>query len=407
MYKRIHSLKNIKFLTKNKKNLNCGISNTESIFNNKVISFFNDLSNKIFKTNNLNLYPDLASFGFFCRKNNLIKLKKRYLEFLPHRYGRGITLHYAPSNVPLNFAYSLLVGLVSGNSCIVKLPSKNFNQSKLLVNLINQTIALKKHEGIKKKLFLVKFAHSQEINDELSKICDVRIIWGGNNTINEIRKSSIKERSFDVSFADRYSVSIINSKNYLFEKKYEIEAENFFNDTLAFDQNACSSPRLIFWLGSKSLVKRARNIFWERFENKILEKKYKHFGNTIVRKILSEQIAAIELGGDNTNINDTFKFVKKSIINKVPNDLNPFISPGGFFLEYEGKKINDFKKNINSKMQTLTYIGFDKTEIIKKLDLGRLRSIDRVVKNGRSSEFSFEWDGYDLIFFLSRKISTL
>ena len=164
---------------------------------------------------------------------------------------------------------------------------------------------------------------------------------------------------------------------------------------------------LIFWLGSKNLVKKARNIFWESFENKILEKKYKHFGNTIVRKILSEQIAAIELGGDNTNINDTFKFVKKSIIHKVPNDLNPFISPGGFFLEYEGKKISDFKKNINSKMQTLTYIGFDKTEIIKKLDLGKLRSIDRVVKNGRSSEFSFEWDGYDLIFFLSRKISSL
>ena len=407
MFKKIKSFPNIKYLTKNKKYLNSNIANTEEIFDKNILSFFDDLSKQIFNFDKLSIYPDLASFGFFCRKNNLIKAKKKYLEFISQRYGRGITLHYTPSNVPLNFAYSLLVGLIAGNSCIIKLPSKSFFQSEILIKLINQTIAIKKHQEIKKKLFLIRFDHSKEINDELSKVCDVRIIWGGNKTISEIRESKLKETSFDINFADRYSVCMINAKNYLNENKYKNEAEFFYNDTLAFDQNACSSPRLIFWLGSKEDINTARKIFWEMFEKKVLEKKYKNFGNTVVRKLLSEQVAAIELGGENVNFIDNINFTKQSIIKRVPIDLNPYISPGGFFLEYCSQKINNFKKTINQKMQTLTYIGFDKTEIIEKLDLGKNRSFDRIVKNGRSSEFSFEWDGYDLIFFLSRKISAL
>ena len=41
-------------------------------------------------------------------------------------------------------------------------------------------------------------------------ISDVRIIWGGDNTIDQIRKNKIPPRSFDLTFADRYSFCIIN-----------------------------------------------------------------------------------------------------------------------------------------------------------------------------------------------------
>ena len=58
-------------------------------------------------------------------------------------------------------------------------------------------------------------------------------------------------------------------------------------------------------------------------------------------------------------------------------------------------------------MQTLTYIGFKKDYLLDKLNLGKSRSFDRVVPNGRSSEFSLEWDGYDLLYNLSRKISVV
>ena len=42
------------------------------------------------------------------------------------RLGVGLAFHITPSNMPTNFAYSLLFGLLSGNSNIIKVPSRKF-----------------------------------------------------------------------------------------------------------------------------------------------------------------------------------------------------------------------------------------------------------------------------------------
>ena len=39
----------------------------------------------------------------------------------------------------------------------------------------------------------------------------LRIIWGGDKTIKDIRKYPLSTRSFDITFADRYSLCVINS----------------------------------------------------------------------------------------------------------------------------------------------------------------------------------------------------
>ena len=52
--------------------------------------------------------------------------------------GRGKVLHIAPSNVPMNFAYSFAFGLLSGNINLVRLPSKEFAQIRILCDVIKQ-----------------------------------------------------------------------------------------------------------------------------------------------------------------------------------------------------------------------------------------------------------------------------
>ena len=69
-------------------------------------------------------FVDLVSFAFWCRKKNLLLLKKNYKSSLSNSVGRGIIFHITPSNVPLNCIYSLAFGLLSGNSNIVRIPSK-------------------------------------------------------------------------------------------------------------------------------------------------------------------------------------------------------------------------------------------------------------------------------------------
>ena len=40
----------------------------------------------------------------------------------------------------------------------------------------------------------------------------------------------------------------------------KILAQNFYNDTYAVDQNACSSPHLMLWKGKSKII--AKKKFW-------------------------------------------------------------------------------------------------------------------------------------------------
>lgn len=120
------------------------------IFDKTTVDFLNELSIEIMQNKKNSPYTDLITFGFWCRKANLIKLSENY-DKKYFMFGRGTVLHIAPSNVPMNFSYSLVFGLLSGNNNIVRLPSRNFVQVKLLCNMISKVLKKSKFLKIKKK----------------------------------------------------------------------------------------------------------------------------------------------------------------------------------------------------------------------------------------------------------------
>lgn len=61
----------------------------------------------------------------------------------------------------------------------------------------------------------MRYEHDREINDTLSQIADTRIIWGGDVTIHEIRKSRLNAWAHDICFADRYSLAVVDVLPYL------------------------------------------------------------------------------------------------------------------------------------------------------------------------------------------------
>ena len=107
------------------------------VFDQDIIKLLNEISKKILNNRNCRKFPDLVSFGFWCRANNLKAIIKNY-SFFKNRIGRGTVLHIAPSNVPTNFAYSMVFGLLSGNNNIIRLPSKNFLQVEVLCNILEK-----------------------------------------------------------------------------------------------------------------------------------------------------------------------------------------------------------------------------------------------------------------------------
>ena len=93
--------------------------------------------------------------------------------------GRGIVFHIAPSNVPVNFAFSLIGGLLSGNSNIVRVSSKRFEQVEIIIDAIRVLNRQKKHSHVSKRLAIVRYDRNSEGTSFFSSICDVRLIWGG------------------------------------------------------------------------------------------------------------------------------------------------------------------------------------------------------------------------------------
>ena len=170
-------------------------------FSDGVIEFLNALSSVLLKDHRSRMFPDVITFAFFCRRANLIALKERYMQD-EQRLGRGILFHIAPSNVPINFGYSLVAGLLAGNANVVRVSGKQFTQVDLIIDHLHELIECGKYDDIASRIVLVRYDHTSDANAYFSSLCDVRVIWGGDRTIATLRQNVLPARSFDVCFAD-------------------------------------------------------------------------------------------------------------------------------------------------------------------------------------------------------------
>ena len=111
-------------------------------FDDKIILFLEELS-KMINLLNIKSFVDVKAFSFFCRKKNILNLKLKYAKNDTIRVGLGTLFHITPSNIPTNFAYSLVFGLISGNSNIIKVPSKNFEEINLICKSLKNVLKKK------------------------------------------------------------------------------------------------------------------------------------------------------------------------------------------------------------------------------------------------------------------------
>ena len=262
-------------------------------FSEEITDYLNALSKEINKDPRINKFPDVRTFSFFCRKANILLLKKKYYDSSVTKFGRGLVFHIAPSNVPVNFAFSLMISLLSGNTNIVRVPSKKFDQTEIIANSINILAQLSQYSNISNRIILVRYDRNSNATKEFSSDCDVRIIWGGDETISQIRENSLQPRAFDVTFADRYSLCVINGDEFVNESRPEKVIEGFFNDTFLFDQNACTSPHLILWIGSSKKVEKAKNIFWDKL-HVLVNNRYKIQSVSAIDKLTNLYNQAIQ-----------------------------------------------------------------------------------------------------------------
>ena len=374
-------------------------------FSEDSMDYLNALSVELNKSPYIRNYPDVATFAFFCRKANIHHLKKLYFQEDTLRLGRGIAFHVAPSNVPVNFAYSLICGILSGNLNIVRVPSKRFEQVEIISNAIQKLSQESKFQSFSSRIALVRYDRQSSVTEYFSSICDVRIIWGGDTTIEQIRANKLPPRSFDVTFADRYSLCAINADKFIHETSPEKIALGFYNDTYLFDQNACTAPHLIIWLGDAENIEVAQKIFWDNLYE-IVKSRYQVQAVIAVDKLTSFYNQAVHLD-QVKKTTTTDNLIWRIELSELSKDIDEYRCTSGYFSEYKASSLFELTKIIDRKYQTLAYYGIEKTDLIKFITQAKPNGIDRIVPIGKTTDFSLTWDGFNLIETLSRKIQIL
>lgn len=372
-------------------------------FDETVIDFLNDVSKKLMKNQDAKAYSDVVTFAFWIRKSATVKLKDKFEKNGENIHlGRGVAFHIAPSNVPVNYAYSLAVGLLTGNANVVRIPSKDFPQVRIINKALDDTLSMETHAGIRDYICLVRYDRSREINDFLSAICDTRVIWGGDATIAELRKSPLRPRATEICFADRFSIAVIDSDVYLEREDKQKIAEGFYNDTYLTDQNACTSPRLVVWVGNQK--ESAKEAFWEILHT-LVQNKYTFQPVQGVNKLASSYFLAAGYNGIKIKANPDNLIVRVQIP-KIFDNLMERKDNSGFFFEYDCGDVLELKNLCDdTRCQTIGYIG-GKEMLIPLLQSG-VKGIDRIVPLGQTMDFGFIWDGYDLYERLTRTVSIL
>lgn len=388
----------ITFLTGNPQILENSIKTpTKQTWDERVVQFLSEFSKNLRTDSRCRSFEDVMSYAFWIRNASLKHIKDHYYPHVENKVGRGVAFHVAPSNVPINFAVSFTSCLLAGNINVVRLSNKRFEQVDLVIDALKKTFS-EGYQDMEKYLILIRYEHDSEVTQYLSSICDIRIIWGGNQTIKLVREAALPPRAIEMPFADRHSLALLDSEAVL-ESDIEKLASGFYTDTYYTDQNACSSPRMVVWFGDR--IKEAQDKFWNAVST-LARKRYDFKDIFAIDKY--NQFCTLSANNPNVNLVGQDNVVMRINVQKLDDELMNYKYGGGYFLEYEAKSMDELIPVIGKSCQTISYYGIDRNKIQHFVMERGLRGCDRIVPVGKTMDLTFKWDGFDMIETMSRFI---
>lgn len=365
----------------------------------EVLESISELSRAILNSTASQEFPDLASFGFFCRNSNVKRYASRWSSGVLFR-GLGGILHVAPGNIPMNFAYSWVMGLVAGNQNYVRLPSTRFPQAEVFLDILESSGVRRRLESAGHSSLFFRSKIGSPVFDELVASVDGLVVWGGDRTVEKIRALKKKPLCREVYFPSRVSSAILSAEQVLSLDSKELRrlAVNFYNDTFVVDQAACSSPSVVFWVGDSSRCERAREGFWRELSS-VVREKWRSRAPTGVRKTgdLFEMVVRAESKFELEMIEGLIYLTRD---NRIIGENLRF----GFFVEVFQSDLAEIAGKLRANEQTISYFGLDPNIIESSLQGSGAAQVERICRIGKALEMEFIWDGKDTLPLLARRI---
>ena len=345
-------------------------------------------------------FPEVISLAHWLRPRAIEDLETRFLAGLPqdtYALGRGVALHFAPGNVDTIFLYSALLSVLAGNPTVVRVSSRASQQIAILTDVLDTILQDPMLAEMRDRLRILRYPRDMSITATLSASCDLRVIWGGNASVLDIRSLPLPPRGRDVAFPDRWSLCVLDARSVLAEDTdMAALARNFVNDAYWFDQMACSSPRLVLWHGTAAEAEAASARFWS-----VVEAASGSFAQSMqavqfVNKLVAQCIAAID--GIATRLRPAASnIVSVATLARLDPPAHDLLHiGGGFFWQAHLPDLDALAPLLDSGSQTLTSHGIA-ADIWADWTIRHAAGIDRIVPVGQALQFDTIWDGMDLL----------
>ncbi len=379
-------------------------------FDERVVNFIGRFSQKILTSPGVRDFPELAALGHWFRKARIVEMARNYC--IPVKgqvqIGRGLAFHLAPSNVDSVFMYSWLISLLAGNINLVRVSQKGGPQQEFLITILQEISQIPDQAEVADRFVLLTYPHDDRITEQISEACMVRVIWGGDATVRTIRAIPLRPTATELCFPDRFSAAALSASAVIEADSagFNKLIQGFFVDTFWFAQQACSSPRMVVWVGSEADVEAAKRRFWPALTKEVETRGAENTPAMVMARLgAAFEYAAHGLAELSIEVSLNDFPAKLELSTNRLSEIREIHCGNGLFLQMQIKTLAELGPKLTDKEQTLSVFGFEEQDYLSLIATLQPRALDRMVPVGKALAFEQVWDGQDLITSFTRRIT--
>ena len=365
-------------------------------FSKVQISFLTGLSLEILNRAESRRFPDLITFGYFIRPASIegyFSSRQNSNNFMAT--GVGSALHVAPSNIPINFAFSWLFGFIAGCKNLVRLPSNESEQIKLFLEAFEKVSSLPEFAEIKKTNYFFRSERESAVLDSLVPLVDALLVWGGDSTVEYFRALVKSPNVRQIFFPSRQSSMILKARGVLDVLESQTQMgflRSLYNDTFLTDCNACSSPSKIFFVGDESDCTKASSLLFSKLDEYVIAS---NRSIPIVPRMM-DSLSSLESSPEWGEAKAHGLSVREFRFKDGQTSLKRPLRFGAFLVK-NLTAVGEVTLHLSKDEQTIIHWGFTDVEVSDlghRLCLGGTNAT-RLVPIGSALDMGFFWEGRD------------
>ena len=349
-------------------------------------------------------YPALGALGSWLRRTHLAHLWADLAGNTTRlRFPRGLVFHIAPGNADTVFVYAWALAALAGNCNVVRLSTR----SGVLTDVIIDAMARANADPVVAQTqYLLSYPHTDvHITAAFSAACDLRVLWGGDASINATRQQPLRPAARDLTFANRASFALIDAAafNQAAPAGQQALLSAFYTDVYLFDQAACASPATLIWVGPAATVEAAQAVFFSLLEAEVAARGLQLDAAMAIEKFSA--LYGLAIAGTATALRFSSNEIAQADLTRQPPYLCRHWSGAGAFPQLRLATLDALIPLLQRTDQTLAYYGFSVAEMQGFAQRAAHKGLDRIVPIGQALAFAPVWDGYDLLREFTRLVS--